>query len=296
MPAPLPVHVISLRRRADRRAWIAENLRRVGLTFAFFDATDARDLGHDPLAHLYNPAHFAAHNPGHPEPSPGAVASSLSHYRLWQQVADSGVPWTLILEDDAVFADEDPRPLLAAASAAAGPQDVVLLNSRCRGVWRRGRVALPQKPYVLYRVNAEARLAAAYLLSSGAAQRLAAAVARDGLLCVADWWYSRKGADWSRLVPVRVVKPDPVAQHAGFESDIVTAQNDDFDWIHDDAHRSLPLSAGIVRAPRNPRYWPLFVSRWLRRRYGYYCVPPRCLEQPTSKVEQSQERRTQMCG
>ena len=264
MSFPIPVHVISLRRRADRRAWIAEHLQRVGLPFSFFDATDVLELDLEPLARLYDPARFAAHNP--------------SHYRLWQQVAASGTPWTLVLEDDAAFRLAHPAPLLKAAIAAAGPNDVVLLNSRCRSVWRRDRTALPPGRHALYRATSETFLAAAYLLSAGAAQRLAAAVTRDGIIRGSDWWYRRDGADWSRLVPVRVVKPDPVMQHADLGSDIVTADNEYFDFVHDDTHRSLTFCSGLVRDPRNPRHWPLFASRWLRRMYSSYHTPPRCLD------------------
>lgn len=276
---PMPVYVISLVRRADRRAWIVEHLRRVGLSFAFFDATDARNLDRDPLARLYDPACFAAQSPGCSELSAAQVACALSHYRLWQHAAASGAPWTLVLEDDAMFSMERPASLLAAAAAAASPHDVVLLNSNCRGVWRGGRVALLPKPHVLYRVNAETDLAAAYLLSAGAAQRLAAAVTRDGIIRAADWWYHRHGADWSRLAPIQVVKPDLVAQHAELGSDIMDKLDSNyFIYAHEDAYRALPMHAGrrLVRDPRNPRHWPLLASRWLRQVYGFYCVPPRC--------------------
>ena len=274
---PLPVYVISLLPRADRRAWIVEHLRRVGLSFTFFDATDARNLDRDPLARLYDPACFAAQNPGCPGLSAALVACALSHYRHWQHVAASGAPWTLVLEDDAVLTMENPAPSLEAAAATAGPQDVVLLNSRCCGVWRQDRVALWPGPHTLYRVNSETELAGAYLLSTGAAQCLAAAVTRDGVLRAADWWHRRHGGDWSRIVPIRMVKPDRVAQHVELGSDIVTAHNDGYlDFVHDDTHRALTLFFGLVRDPRNPRYWPLLVSRGLQRVYGYHCVPPRC--------------------
>lgn len=276
MPLPIPVHIISLRRRADRRAWIQEHLQQIGLPFSFFDATDVRDLDHEPLARLYDPVRFSAHNPDHPEMSAGLLACTLSHYRLWQQTATCGIPWTLVLEDDAIFTLKHPLPLLDAVLAAAGPNDVVLLNSRCRGVWLQDRVTLPS-PHKLYRVNSETSLAAAYLLSAGAAQRLVASVSREGILCAADWWHRRDGADWSRLIPIRVVKPDPVTQHVEMGSDVVAADIEYFDFVHDHAHRSLTLSSGLVREPLNPRWWPLFFSRWLRRLYGLYRIPPRCL-------------------
>ena len=280
MPGLIPIHVISLRRRADRRAWIEEHLQHAGLLFSFFDATDALELDHEPLARLYDPARFAALNRDQPEMLPGQLACSLSHYRLWQHVATSGAPWTLVLEDDAVFTMAHPEPLLKAATTAAGPNDVVLLNSRCFGVWLRNLVALWPGSHLLYRVNADTYLSAAYLLSAGAAQRLAAAVTRDGIIRNVDWWYRRDGADWSRIVPVRVVKPDLVAQHGEMGSDIVAEQFDSGAYAgfsHGDTRLSLTLWPGLVREPHNPRYWPLFASRWLRRMYGFYRTSPRCL-------------------
>lgn len=279
MPCSIPVHVISLPRRSDRRAWMKTHLQQIGLPCSFFDATDARDLHPDQLARCYDPARFALHNPGQPEMTIGLLACTLSHTRLWQQIAASGTPWTLVLEDDAVFTHRDPTRLLESIAAAAGPNDVVLLNSRTRGVWMRDRIPLGTAGCTLYHVNAETFLAAAYLISLGAAQRLTAAVSRDGLVCASDWWHRRDGADWSRIIPIRVAKPDPAEQHTDLGSDIASQNHNNkyFEFVHDNTHRAVSIFSGLVRDPRNPRHWLLFVSRLLRRIHGYYFLRPRCV-------------------
>lgn len=93
----LPIHVINLARRPVRLAHMESELARLGLDWQRVEAIDARgrdvrdlaaEFGSGPLSRLF-PA------------TPGDIACSLTHQRLWRKIAVSAAEAAIILEDDA---------------------------------------------------------------------------------------------------------------------------------------------------------------------------------------------------
>lgn len=98
----LPVHVINMSRRSDRMAAMSARLEAFGLDWQRADAVDAsqrsagelaRDFGIGPLTRCY-PA------------TPGDMACSISHRKLWQVIAGMRSEAVIVLEDDATLSED----------------------------------------------------------------------------------------------------------------------------------------------------------------------------------------------
>src|SRR5262245_33225985 len=101
-PCPLPpVWVISLRRSAERRAYITSHLGRLGLPFELIDAVDGRALAPQELDASYSPQEALRHC-GRGLTS-GDIGCSLSHLALYRKQLDLGLDEVVVLEDDAVI-------------------------------------------------------------------------------------------------------------------------------------------------------------------------------------------------
>ncbi|MDI3335003.1 glycosyltransferase family 25 protein [Defluviimonas aestuarii] len=98
----MDIHVINLARRPDRLASMAAQLGRLGLDWSRGEAIDAGD-GHE-LRPAFGRGMKARAFPA----TRGDIACSLTHQRLWRQIADGGRP-AVVLEDDAVLADSFAR-------------------------------------------------------------------------------------------------------------------------------------------------------------------------------------------
>jgi GR25 family glycosyltransferase involved in LPS biosynthesis len=94
--------IISRQEEATRRSFQASQMARLGLSFEFLDAFEARDLTD---AECQSAANVW------PGPTlPQDIACFHSHRMAWHKVAEKGAP-VLILEDDAVLADTLPQVL-----------------------------------------------------------------------------------------------------------------------------------------------------------------------------------------
>ncbi|MGB3316546.1 MAG: glycosyltransferase family 25 protein [Albidovulum sp.] len=94
----MDIHVINLARRPDRLASIAAQLGRLGLDWKRVEAIDAGD-GRE-LRPAFGRGLKARAFPA----TRGDIACSLTHQRLWRQIAEAGRP-AVVLEDDAILSD-----------------------------------------------------------------------------------------------------------------------------------------------------------------------------------------------
>lgn len=97
----IDIRVISLRESSERRKFAAEQLDKLGVDYQFFDAIDG--FGNDPLLDLMDRRRFLYRNNRYPIPREAGCYAS--HFRLWEQCADSGRPM-LIMEDDFELTDQ----------------------------------------------------------------------------------------------------------------------------------------------------------------------------------------------
>ena len=93
------VYVINLARRPDRRAFMQQQADRLGMQFDYIDAVDAQS----PTANLDEIEILSGL---HGRISKGDLACTLSHRKFWRLLLASGEPYAVVLEDDAILADD----------------------------------------------------------------------------------------------------------------------------------------------------------------------------------------------
>lgn len=93
----IPIFVISLTRSQERRAAVEKQMKRLGLSFLFWDAVDGKALGAEELAVV--DFELAEKICGHAL-SLGEVGCALSHIRLYEMMVQQGIERAIILEDD----------------------------------------------------------------------------------------------------------------------------------------------------------------------------------------------------
>ncbi|HNV35514.1 MAG TPA: glycosyltransferase family 25 protein [Rectinema sp.] len=118
--------VISLPEDIARRASIETQLEQLGIEFEFFDAVRGSEKISDPR--WYDDA--AARKLEGRSLKPGEVGCALSHAAVYTEIAQRGLPWALILEDDAALAPDLPQVLSLLERKYLEQGDLVVL-SRC---------------------------------------------------------------------------------------------------------------------------------------------------------------------
>ena len=118
--------VISLPEDIARRASIKLQLEKLGLDFEFFDAVRGSEKISDPR--WYDDV--AARKLEDRSLRPGEVGCALSHAAVYAEIVKRGLPWALILEDDAALAPDLPQVLSLLEREYLEQGDLVVL-SRC---------------------------------------------------------------------------------------------------------------------------------------------------------------------
>lgn len=95
----MQIYVVNMLRRPDRRAAMQAQADRLGLRVTFIAAVDARARAPEELRRI------AADGPLG-EVTPGDIGCFLSHRDVWQRLVASGDRHAVVLEDDAVLADD----------------------------------------------------------------------------------------------------------------------------------------------------------------------------------------------
>ncbi|PKP73265.1 MAG: hypothetical protein CVT84_14400 [Alphaproteobacteria bacterium HGW-Alphaproteobacteria-6] len=223
----LPIHVINLARAPDRLAHMAGELGRLGLDWQRFDATDRLSPGAAGPAAGFATG-FATGRLARAFPAtPGDIACSLSHLRLWHLIAEGPAAAAVVLEDDARlapgfagFASEAVVDLMGRHGMGAlklefwpGPQ-----QSRRRPVGRDlGPVGGGAR---LYRMHSSFLGTCGYVLTAEAARSLLRAFPRP-CVPVDHLLFGAEAALGFDLLRPGFVNPAPVLHDtAAFASDI----------------------------------------------------------------------------
>jgi hypothetical protein len=139
------------------------------------------------------PAAAVAFVPGAATLGPGTLGCFLSHLRAWEEIAGSGTPAAIVLEDDAL-----PLPALRAGAAglAESGRDLVFIHrglslrtDPANGAAPPRRIATLEE-VVLSRVGLKQVACGAYgyFLTAAGARALCAVVASRGVSGHADWF------------------------------------------------------------------------------------------------------------
>lgn len=114
----IPIRVISLASRIDRRRQVAEQFARLGVAgYSFLDAVNGKEQPDHPLFAHYDPAARARRKGRGRDLKPSQLGCFASHYLLWQECAASGRPM-VVVEDDALLQDNFPDLLIRASQLA----------------------------------------------------------------------------------------------------------------------------------------------------------------------------------
>jgi glycosyl transferase family 25 len=202
-------YVINLQRSPERLAAISAQLKRAGLQWTRVDAFDGKQLGQLPWPDFGDRAYRYQWGK---TPHPNELGCYLSHHRALQAFLQTDGEAAIILEDDALLAD-DFAQTISCLMDVAGDWDVVKLDSRHWGM-----------PVPVRRLTRGQRLVAFTQRSTGAAgyivNRKAAAAYVRRLLPMRVPYDQAFDQVWKFGLRMRGVLPQPVTARSGFPSDI----------------------------------------------------------------------------
>lgn len=169
----IPIRIISLASRPDRRRQIAAQFDRLGVEgYSFLDAVNGKEQPDHPLFAHYDPVARARVKGRGRDLKPSQLGCFASHYLLWEECVQSGEP-LIVVEDDAILKDNFPQ-MLAQVPALSQAWPFIWLHEYDRPgrdpSTQIGRVG----PFALLRKSKKHSCSVAYLLSpAGAAALLA---------------------------------------------------------------------------------------------------------------------------
>lgn len=163
------IEIISLKGDHERKRFQAAQMRRLGLSGNFIDATTPGDLPSELITKL---ALAWARPLRHSE-----VALTHSHVKAWKRVISTNCP-ALILEDDAVLCASLPK-VLSELSSTPGLEFVQLETFNAPKLIDKNLKNLRCRPYEIGRLYRDRGGAAAYLLWPEAAKKLVNSVKRN---------------------------------------------------------------------------------------------------------------------
>jgi glycosyl transferase family 25 len=94
----LPIWVLNLERDKEKRQFMEEQLKQLGVEYQIIKAVDGKNLTADDLAHYSKKT--ALRDFGR-ELTTGELGCALSHIKMWQSIVERNLAEVLILEDDA---------------------------------------------------------------------------------------------------------------------------------------------------------------------------------------------------
>ena len=213
-----PIFVISLPGTEERRAYITEQLGKLGLPFSFFDAVNGYALdvpSHENYNGFKRRLYFGK------DLTQGELGCFLSHKKLYEKICDDNLESAVILEDDVILHQDFPK-ILSTLKKHHQSFDLVRFLGSPKVMKRGGRKLIPlEDSYWLIRMPTAPGGAHATLVTQNGAQKLLKAMRRtaypiDTLL----------GRGWETGVEALAVHPGLATQKLSFAN---TIGNDRFD-------------------------------------------------------------------
>ena len=161
------IYVINLDRAQARLAALKAQIDRLGWSFRRVTAIDGRQMDPASLARLA-PAPWSRYQSR--RLTPGEIGCLASHRMAWTALIDSGRPWALVLEDDAVLGSEVPQALDVFARQTAF--DLVKLEGISVKVNKSFGTRMVEGPPDIFLMQTVSAGAAVYCLTQRGAQKL----------------------------------------------------------------------------------------------------------------------------
>lgn len=128
----IPIFVINLKIRPNKKKKTLEELNKNNLTATFIEAFDGRFLD---LINLRNHAIIKT-NPNYRLLRRGEIGCYLSHLKCWDLILKSEKPYGLVLEDDVVFLDNFRNKFNVIFNRIKDMEwDIIGLGRRCKYGW-----------------------------------------------------------------------------------------------------------------------------------------------------------------
>lgn len=134
----MKAYVINLRRDVERRRLCEQRLAAAPmLDVEFIEAVDGRAMSEAERRKAFDYERFAQRK--HCLPTPGEAGCALSHYKVWQRIADGNDDVVLVLEDDITFIG-DLTPLIDDVKKLLASNRPQILLSSNRFYYRKASV------------------------------------------------------------------------------------------------------------------------------------------------------------
>lgn len=195
------IFVINLKRSTERRRVMAERLAALNLPCTFFEAVDGKVLSVEEKAAYAGTRRrlFFGH-----DLTPGELGCLLSHRGVYRHMIENRIPVALVLEDDAILADELPDVLRALMKCPV-EWDLIRFLARDKVYKQSRRLGLITAKHRLCRPFGTPGGAYGYLLTLRAAQALNN--------CMHKNWIpvdTLHGQTWRTCITAFNVQPSPV--------------------------------------------------------------------------------------
>ncbi len=208
-------YIINLKRSVDRRAHIIKEAERCELDYKIVEAVDGGAVPEEEILRHTDMEVVSRHRDWL---SNRAIATSLSHRKVYEAIISDNVEVALILEDDARLLENFSSVLEAIPKRVKGSEVVLLhyISFAPLGLSTQSEVELVDGRKLMFPLHLEGvGSAAAYVITQAAARKLF-----DNLLplqTAADSWYDFTARGW--LEKVRVLYK-PVVSLIGAKSTI----------------------------------------------------------------------------
>jgi len=214
------IFVISLKDAADRRAFVSGQLEALGLEYEFVDAVWGKD-------HYTDPAYYDRQKALRIElrdMTPGEVGCALSHQKVYDMIAERGLPYALVMEDDAVVSPDLPE-VLKRLEGRIRPNDLIQLE-RCDVYSRKGieplykdyRIAKPEM--IKYGSMCQS---AGYVVTKEAAARIRT-INRPVFIPADSWGHYRNMIGFRGIIPTLTL----IRQNVSFQCTTQDYQRSEF--------------------------------------------------------------------
>jgi glycosyl transferase family 25 len=169
----IPVYIINLEKDTDRYDFISGRLNKLEINHIRFPAIDGKRIAKD-RSHEYE--EFQSKRPLI-KWTPSEMGCFLSHYNVWQKIADAPHNYGIVFEDD-VHISQDLKVLLEDISWLKPEYDVINLEFSGNLLKLNGKLELPCKNRYLSKILPYNQIdyfapgASAYILSKAAANKI----------------------------------------------------------------------------------------------------------------------------
>jgi glycosyl transferase, family 25 len=209
-PQSYPAYVINLERSPERRLYITNHLRSVGIEPTVVPAFDGKKLSLETVTQDGSYNDEVSKRSFDRSLSMAEIGCGLSHLSIYQRMVREGTPVALVSEDDAQFGPDARQRIDAALQAAPADWGIIQLRFDCRHFEPAG------PGLVRFKFGTSLPVAAtAYLVSQRAARVLAENTLpirypADSLLGRVDQWGLQAHGVWPELVGVNNVFPSNI--------------------------------------------------------------------------------------